>query len=76
MYFFCFSGNLTRSITDILPFAVADKSQDAYDTSGKLLPLSPDESVKVRKSVLADKLSIYTMQFEKVTELLQFRALR
>lgn len=72
MYFFCFSGNLTCSKTDILLFAVTDKSQDVYDTSGELLPLSPDESVKVRKSVLADKL----MQFEKVTELLQFRALR
>lgn len=70
--FFCFSGNLTCSKTDILLFAVTDKSQDVYDTSGELLPLSPDESVKVRKSVLADKL----MQFEKVTELLQFRALR
>ena len=74
MYFFGFSGNLTWSTTDILLFALADKSQDVNEASSKRLSLSPNESVKVRKSVLADQLPIHTMQFEKITELLQFRA--
>lgn len=61
---------------------MAEKSQDTSsvhthvcETSSELVFLfSPDESVKVRKSVSADNISVHTVQFEKVTGLLQFRA--
>lgn len=40
------------------------------ETPSKLLSLSPNESVKVQKSISADKLSVHTVQFEKVTGVL------
>lgn len=67
-------------MTDTLLFAMAEESPDTSsvhtcvcETSSKLLS-SFSSTVKVRKSVSADKLSVHAVQSEKLMGLLQFRA--